>query len=72
MVYMLTFNPDFPTIVQTGRGNIPLDSVNVGDIVYCYNSGRELEVKGLTHFDETIYKVTFNDGRSSFFIHLGK
>lgn len=63
---MITSDVQFPVIVQTQRGNIPIDNLNVGDVVYSYESGRELEILGFTNYDENIYKVEYNDGRFSY------
>lgn len=60
-------NLQVPVMIQTQRGNIPIDNLNIGDTVYSYESGAELEIHGLTKHDLDVYKVEYNDGRISYY-----
>ena len=49
--------------VQTERGNVPIEQVTVGDVVYEYNTGHPYEVIDIVEEDRTMYRAKYNDGR---------
>ena len=59
-----------PVMIQTKRGNIPMENLNIGDSVFSHEYGCEFEILGLRDTEERVYQVKFNDGRST--IYTGK
>ena len=49
--------------VQTERGDVPIEQVTVGDVVYEYNTGRPYEVIDIVEEDRMMYRAKYNDGR---------
>lgn len=65
---MKRFEDRVPLVLQTNRGLTPIDKLNLGDYVYNFINGDEMEVYDIiTHPKETIYKVTYTDGRFGFY-----
>ena len=51
-------------VVQTQRGNVAIEHVHLGDIVYDFETGQRYEVKDIIEAEsDDIYEVTYNDGR---------
>ena len=38
---MITYDSKFPVMVQTKKGIVPINTTNVGDVLYEYESGHE-------------------------------
>lgn len=64
--FMIKFDYGFQSMIQTQHGIIPINYIEIGDKVYSYESGKELEVLGVSHRDEDIYEIEYNDGRISY------
>lgn len=63
-----SFEDRIDIIIQTQRGDIPLSNTNIGDIVYNYETGDELEIKGFTTSDiEDVYEAEYTDGRKAYY-----
>lgn len=64
---MNTLDTQFSVNVQTPKGNVPIESLNIGDCIICHEYGCELEILGFQDREERAYEVTFNDGRKTFY-----
>lgn len=63
---MIGLNSRIPVQIQTRNGIIPIEKATVGDIVYEYKSGKELEIKQIIQSDiDDVYKIKYTDGRIS-------
>jgi len=61
------FGDRIHSIIQTDRGNIHIDDINIGDIVYDYTSGAEHEVRAVVDSRvEDIYQIIYTDDRCSY------
>lgn len=60
-------NNHISTIVHTQRGDIPIEKINIGDVVYEYKSQKQLKVQGYAKSKvEQIYCIEYNDGRKTY------
>lgn len=65
---MNTFGDSIPIIIQTQDGDVPIEHVYVGDIVYDYKTSEEYEVRSIVNSrTEKIYKVEYTDGRVDYY-----
>ena len=53
--------------VQTERGDVPIENVQIGDIVYEYNTGHPYEVLDVVEEDRMMYRAKYNDGRMMYY-----
>ena len=53
--------------VQTERGDVPIEQITVGDIVYEYNTGRPYEVLDIVEEDRMMHRAKYNDGRIMYY-----
>jgi len=65
---MRKFEDYVPIIVQTRKGDVPIEDIHVGDIVYGFETGEEYEVQSvIDSFQDVVYEVTYNDGRVEYY-----
>lgn len=65
---MKEFDDKIPIMVQTHRGNISIDDVIPGDVVYDFFTSEELVVMSLAnHGIEDTYRIRYSDGREDFY-----
>ena len=75
---MLKFDDRIPVVVQTQRGDTPIENVRVDDVVYSFHSGESLRVVDILETQvSNIYRIRYTDGRSDYYqehetICLGK
>jgi hypothetical protein len=57
-----------PITVQTQRGTIAIEDINIGDMVYDYKTGKKIEVLDLEVTEKSdVYEIVYSDNRKGYY-----